>query len=104
MKVYLDDERETPEGWERVYHVYQAIEKLATRQVTEISLDHDLGTGEADGYQVLLWIEEQVFTDPTYTPPKWIWIHTANPSAKEKMKLALRRIVQAMKERENAST
>lgn len=98
MKVYLDDERETPEGWERVFHVWEAIEKLKTGMVTEISLDHDLGSGEPTGYDVILWIEEQVFTNPKYLPPK-IWLHTANPSGKEKMKLAIRRILKAIEER-----
>ncbi len=43
MKVYLDDERTTPEGWYRVYWPDEAIELLKTGTVTNISLDHDLG-------------------------------------------------------------
>lgn len=43
MKVFLDDERRTPEGWVRVYWPDEAIALLQTGQVTEISLDHDLG-------------------------------------------------------------
>ncbi len=54
MKVYLDDERETPEGWTRVYWPYEAIELLQTGQVTEISLDHDLGDdNRGTGYDVV---------------------------------------------------
>ena len=43
MKVYLDDERSTPDGWVRVYWPEEAIELLKAGGVTEISLDHDLG-------------------------------------------------------------
>jgi hypothetical protein len=61
MKVYLDDERATPDGWTRVYWPSEAIELLKSGQVTEISLDHDLGDDErCTGYDVVLWIEEQV--------------------------------------------
>ena len=42
MKVYLDDERSTPEGWTRVYWPDEAIRLLRSDEVTEISLDHDL--------------------------------------------------------------
>jgi hypothetical protein len=61
MKVYLDDERTTPEGWTRVYWPSEAIELLQTGQVTELSLDHDLGNdARGTGYDVVLWVEEQV--------------------------------------------
>jgi len=43
MKVFLDDERTTPEGWERVYWPDEAVALLKTELVSEISLDHDLG-------------------------------------------------------------
>jgi len=43
MKVFLDDERATPEGWTRVFWPAEAIALLPTGEVTEISLDHDLG-------------------------------------------------------------
>ena len=38
MKVYLDDERTTPDGWRRVYWPDEAIELLKTGTVTDISL------------------------------------------------------------------
>ena len=61
MKVYLDDERTTPDGWVRTYWPEEAIALLKTGAVTEISLDHDLGDdAHGTGYSVLLWLEEQV--------------------------------------------
>jgi len=84
MRVYLDDERPTPEGWVRVYWPDQAITLLESGAVEEISLDHDLGDDtRGTGYDVVLWIEEAVIVRG-FRPPK-IVIHTANASAREKM-------------------
>ena len=91
MKVYLDDERETPEGWTRVYWPDEAIELLKTGQVIEISLDHDLGDDErGTGYDVVKWIEEQVVTN-NFIPPV-IRVHSANISARQKMELGIESI------------
>jgi hypothetical protein len=88
MKVYLDDERTTPEGWTRVYTAAQAIEMLQTGQVTEISLDHDLGDDDqGTGYDVVLWIEKAVALDG-FKPP-FIQVHSANISARKKMELGV---------------
>lgn len=84
MKVYLDDERTEPRGWFRVKTAKEAINVLKNNNVDVISLDHDLGYPDnGTGYDVLVWIEMNVF-DGNYTPPE-ILIHTANPSARIKM-------------------
>jgi len=91
MKVFLDDERETPQGWTRVYWPIEAIKLLQSGQVEEISLDHDLGDDvRGTGYDVLLWIEEEVILKG-FNPPV-IKIHSANESARIKMQLAVRSI------------
>jgi hypothetical protein len=92
MKVFLDDERTTPEGWYRVYTPDQAIALLDTDMVTHISLDHDLGddTLVGTGYDVILWMEEQVASGE-FKPP-YILIHTANPSARLKMEAGRKQI------------
>jgi hypothetical protein len=91
MKIYLDDERETPEGWLRVYWPEEAIELLKTGKVKEISLDHDLGDdNRGTGYDVVLWIEEAVITK-AFNPPV-IRVHSANLSAREKMELGIESI------------
>jgi len=88
MKVYLDDERETPSGWVRVYWPDQAIELLKTGKVIEISLDHDLGDdNRGTGYDVILWIEKAVMMHG-FKPPR-IGVHSANPSAGRKMVLGI---------------
>lgn len=85
MKVFLDDERTTPDGWFRTYDPTQTIGILETGVVTHLSLDHDLGDDEltGTGYDVILWIEEQVAVN-NFKPP-YILVHSANPSARLKM-------------------
>ncbi len=91
MKVYLDDERATPEGWVRVFWPEEAIALLEAGQVTELSLDHDLGDdAHGTGYDVLLWLEEAVATRG-FLPPR-VQVHSANSSARQKMLLAIARI------------
>ena len=84
MKVYLDDERPTPEGWVAARWPDEAIRLLETGEVTELSLDHDLGDDErGTGYTVVLWLEEAVATRG-FVPPE-VTVHTANASARVKM-------------------
>ena len=88
MKVFLDDERITPDGWMRVYWPDEAIELLKTGQVSEISLDHDLGDDErGTGYDVVLWVEEAVAT-AKFSPPI-MRVHSANSSARLKMQAGI---------------
>lgn len=91
MKIYLDDERETPPGWTRVYTVEQTIEQLLTRQVTHLSLDNDLGEGLQEGYKVLDFLEEEVHNDMTFPIPE-ISVHSANSSRVQYMLRACKSI------------
>jgi len=107
IKVWLDDVRPAPEGWVACRWPEEVIEFLKTENVEVVSLDHDLsdpfvtGQGycssvkERTGYDVLVWIEEQVITN-NFKPPE-IRIHTANSSAREKMVAALTSIKRHMK-------
>ena len=91
MKIYLDDERQTPAGWVRVYWPDEAIELLKTGNVTEISLDHDLGDDDrGTGNDVVLWIEEAVILRG-FKPPK-MRVHSANSSARAKMESGINNI------------
>lgn len=84
MKVYLDDVREAPSGWRRVFWPDEAIALLKSGGVTEISLDHDLGDdARGTGYDVIRWIEEAVVTRQ-FVAPK-ITIHSANPVGRDRM-------------------
>jgi len=91
VKVYLDDERATPDGWHRVYWPDEAIALLENGVVTELSLDHDLGDDDrGTGYDVVLWIEEAVIVN-NFSPPK-MKVHSANSSARLKMEAGIRAI------------
>jgi len=91
MKVFLDDERSTPDGWVRTYWPEEMIALLKTGAITEISLDHDLGDdAHGTGYSVLLWIEEQV-TVHGMVPPI-MRVHSSNASARLKMEAAIEAI------------
>lgn len=84
MKVFLDDERTTPDGWVRAYWPAEVIALLESGQIEELSLDHDLGDDErGTGYDVILWIEEAVALHG-FVPPR-IVVHSANSSAAAKM-------------------
>ncbi len=97
MKVYLDDERVTPDGWKRVYWPDEAIELLKTGEVSDISLDHDLGDDQrGTGYDVILWIENAVATEGFSAPQ--IFVHSANSSARLKMEAGISAI-QRLQER-----
>ncbi|MFZ6756903.1 cyclic-phosphate processing receiver domain-containing protein [Undibacterium sp. Ji50W] len=92
MKVFLDDERQTPEGWVRVYWPDEAISLLESGKVQIISLDHDLGDDErGTGYDVITWLEEAVITRG-FIPPE-IRVHSANSSAGQKMEMGVQTIM-----------
>ncbi len=95
LRVFLDDERATPEGWVRVYWPDEAISLLKTNAVAEISLDHDLGNDQrGTGYDVVLWIEEAVALHG-FKPPK-MTVHSANSSARQKMEAGIQAIQQML--------
>lgn len=97
MKIWLDDERNPKnqkiqelfgskgnEIWVKNYE--DAVKHLKTGQVTEISLDHDLGTVKT-GMDVAKFIEAAAFWKLI---PKLLWkIHSQNPVGKKNMLLAL---------------
>jgi hypothetical protein len=80
MKIWLDDERTMPEGydlWLKTAH--EAKEALRTGKVTRISLDHDLGFWFQDntGYEVAKFIEEGAHAG--WLPFIDVSVHSANP-------------------------
>lgn len=95
MKVWLDDIRPAPEGYFHAYLPVEVIELLEEGIVTEIDLDHDLGDGstpERTGYDVLAWLEEALAANRFPHPTPRIYLHTDNPTARERMKRAVNSI------------
>jgi hypothetical protein len=88
MKVYLDDERIAPAGWVQARWPEEVVALLAQGEVAELSLDHDLGDdAHGTGYDVLVWIEEQVAC-AGFVPPA-MRVHSANPAARVRMEAAI---------------
>ena len=102
MKVYLDDVREAPSGWTRAYWPEEVIELLQRGDVSELSLDHDLGDdSRGTGYDVVRWIEEAVVLR-NFTAPRII-VHSANPVARDRMQRGIEAIQRAVDRRPKES-
>ncbi len=96
MRVWLDDAREMPKGFDlHVRTAEEAIQILKSGKVTFISLDHDLSfehyLGEESdvptGYDVAQFIECAVHND--WIPmPNWA-VHSANPVGAQRIKHAM---------------
>ncbi len=76
MKVYLDDLRDTPEGWVRVYTVPELIRlfKEKHKEITDISLDNSLGLlpngrERIQGIRFLQWLEARKAYGVPYNVP-----------------------------------
>ena len=91
MKIWLDDERPAPEGWQRAYTVPELISLVKSNNVEEISLDHDLGEGNQTGYDFLLWLEAGVY-HKTITDIPIIHLHSQNPVGLKNMQMAVNSI------------
>lgn len=82
--VYLDDVRTPPLGWTLVRNAEDCITLLKTTTIGIISLDHDLGENEKDGYTVALWIEERAVNEPKWVPPL-VLCHSDNPPGRQRI-------------------
>ena len=80
MRLYLDDIREAPEGWTPVKTVEEAIELMSSGEVIEMSLDHDLGSDQQEGYRLVLYMAE----NDTW-PTGFVSVHSSNPPGAERM-------------------
>lgn len=102
MKLYLDDERDAPEGWHVIRNPYGFLHILADSfpgEITALSFDHDLAyflpSGEErTGYWVLCRIEELCYEHESFRlkVPDDLRIHSANSSAYKKMTQAIESI------------
>jgi len=95
IRLFVDDIRKAPVGWHRARTVTEAIRILATMDVSECSLDHDISHEmQIKGYYRPYPCGE------TFEPVAWylslmyacrrdfgikVTIHSANPAGAEKM-------------------
>jgi hypothetical protein len=80
MRVFVDDTRRPPsDEWILARNFDEAIHLLGTRDVIEVSLDHDLGIESRSGYDICKWmVENDVW-------PRYVCVHTANPVGRDNM-------------------
>lgn len=100
-RMWLDDIREPWKhgrlGWVWVKNADDAIRLLATGNVIEASLDHDLSINatigmpctEKTGYDVVCWMEAN-----NVWPRDGVHVHSMNPSGAARMKQAIARATQ----------
>ncbi len=82
MKLYLDDTRTPPDkSWTLVRTVEECKELLNKGEVTDLSLDNDLGHGFLEGRELVKWMSEND-TWPTHKPK----VHSANVVAASYMR------------------
>lgn len=92
MKIWVDDIRPAPNGYETVRSVNEAISLItgaeeAGTEIELLDLDHDLGDYYPDGgdaIKLLDWLAER----ETFYPVK---IHTANPVGRANMERMITR-------------
>jgi len=98
MKLFVDDLRDPPDDtWTVARTAEAAIALLSSREVEELSLDHDLGEGEDTGYCVAAWLEEKVWEG--WSPPRVLEVHSLNPVGARRIRQAFRAISRIVEER-----
>ena len=93
MRLYIDDVRDVPEGYDLARNSTAAIELMKYRlsvgtPYTHVSFDHDLGDDDTTR-RVVMWMIE-------YEHPPISWnVHSANPVGKEWLEGTLSRYLTA---------
>lgn len=80
-KLFVDDERDFPDGWDIARNYEDAITLLKLVDYAEISLDHDIASYDATGkewtgYDILCVLEQYRMVYNKKIP--YIFVHTAN--------------------------
>lgn len=92
MKIWLDDQRPMPTGFDlHITSAFEAMRLIALGEVTKIGLDHDLGNEEevGNGHMVSDFIEECAFFNRI---PRIEWsIQSNNGPEVGRMSVAMRR-------------
>lgn len=82
MKLWIDDIRESPEGWDWAKTSHEALTLMKERQYDEISFDHDLG-GDDTTRPVVLWLCEEKMIHGRDRFPRVYHVHSANPVGRQ---------------------
>ena len=77
MKLWIDDIRTPPDGWEWAKTSKEAIDVIDNNEVSHISFDHDLG-GDDTTRKVVMDICHKGFNFPPL-----LSVHSANPVGRD---------------------
>lgn len=91
MKLWLDDERPAPNGWRQAFNYaeFEAILLANTKQITHVSLDHDLGSKIHTGYDAACLLERLAHQEKLRADIQ-VAVHSANPVGCKRMAAAIR--------------
>jgi hypothetical protein len=88
MRLYLDDRRPAPPGWTLARSADEAIAFLRQGDVTELSLDYDLGDPHfGTGMDVLDWLENAVATGKVRLPE--LTAHSGLPLGRRRLETTI---------------
>ncbi|MBE6424194.1 cyclic-phosphate processing receiver domain-containing protein [Succinivibrio dextrinosolvens] len=92
VKIWLDDERDAPDGYEHCHSVNEAISKIKFYEkhsvaIEELNLDHDLGDYAKEGGDAIKLIDWLCMRETFYK----IELHTANPVGRANMQRTIDR-------------
>lgn len=89
MKLWLDDVLPPLKGWVWCKSAEECTLMWAIfkNEVTEVSLDHDLGDGKKTGYDVTKWLEMEMYDEPW--PMPIVHIHSSNGPGRKNMNAAI---------------
>jgi hypothetical protein len=85
MKLWLDDQRPAPPGFERAKTTREAIRLIVAQDVDVIAFDHDLGAG-LTGYDVACLIEDMARDGRR--PPSWS-VHSSDKNCCRRINAAM---------------
>jgi hypothetical protein len=86
LRLWLDDARAAPEGWVHACTVAEAQALLASGEVEQASLDHDLGMDQPDGSALVRWMEQT-----GHWPKTRPVVHSMNPAGRATMEAVIER-------------
>lgn len=87
IRLYLDDLRETPKDYLRVYNYAEFVKWVNEHGLPDfISFDHDLGEGET-GYDCAKFLVEYCLDHQMPLP--YFTVHSQNPVGKENIEKLL---------------
>lgn len=86
MKIWLDDERQAPDGWIWCKTVEEVMNQLKQNQEAKIvSLDNDLGAGHKEGFHVITQYLMCISSDTPVAKVDTWELHTMNSVARDHM-------------------